>query len=94
VSEKRNSDLFTLITADDRIVFEGYTEAQLIEAFRQVADPSDWKNPIDEFFPAGEEIDFDAVGAAVIFYCGCVATVSNQAGTTVSAIGYYEAMVF
>lgn len=52
-------------STDATIVFEGFTEAELSAAFNSVADPDDWKAPVDAVCL---KADRERVKAAVIFY--------------------------
>jgi len=69
----------------------GYTREQLSEAFNKVANPANWKYPIDAVIP---KADLDVTETAVTFFAGCSVEVVEDRGDEVriQAIGYYLAI--
>lgn len=73
---------------DRRDAFGGHTERALHRAFDLVADPGNWKMPIDAEVPPGA--DTGLIGDAVIFFTGSVAGFVREGGhLRVLAAGYY-----
>jgi len=72
----------------------GYSEAELSAAFNKVASPINWKYPVDALLPADTSAaELAAVEFAVVFYAGCVPTVTwTPFGFNVKAVGYYAAV--
>lgn len=76
----------------------GITRQRLCDLFNTVADPDNWKNPIDaviDLDPADEEL----LKRAVVFFTGSVATIErdpfgrdNGIEARVVADGYYNAI--
>lgn len=85
-----------MITRKELLTINGreYTEAELSEAFDKVADPNDWKAPIDTTVTFADMREGAAIKAAVVFYTGTEATLkllaSHGEGYTVhvGAVGY------
>lgn len=71
---------------DPRIVMPFSTRA-LKRAFDAVADPADWRNPIDAMIPAGHR---DVTAAAIDFYTATPASFADVDGDffNVTAVGY------
>ena len=68
--EKMAADLVEKITKGtvnppDEIVFQGYSRAQLDEAFKKVANPKDWR---DEILAQVKAIDVEITVAAIRFF--------------------------
>lgn len=75
-------------------VYQGFTRAELSDAFDLVKHPDNWKLPIDTVIcsPLSPR-QIEAIKAAVIFYAGCRATVSrSRSRTIIKAAGYYRAV--
>jgi hypothetical protein len=75
------------------------TRGDLLAAFNLVADPANWKNPIDALVPyekCATLPGYDApavIRTAVAFFAGCDATTMHLgAGIRVIAVGYYVAV--
>lgn len=75
------------------------TRAQLSAAFTTVANPSNWKLPIDARVPLGCDFDLLLVREAVIFFTGSVPTITpvllvkpRGMAYRVQAAGYYAAV--
>lgn len=69
-------------------VYKGFTQAQLSAAFDRVANPNDWRAPIDKVLLA--ERATPAVSAAVEFYTATQATITDLGNgfVRVTAVGY------
>lgn len=81
---------FSLGAIPDKIVFGGYTQAQLEAAFNLVRNKENWKYEVDHHFPPGVEIDTDLISAAVAYFTGSGAIFEvTEQGTRVTADGYY-----
>jgi hypothetical protein len=71
-------------------IYNGYSRAQLQSAFDRVRPAGSWKNPIEAYFPQLSAEDFKAIDAALVFFCGCHASMVNTSGIVkVTAPGYY-----
>jgi hypothetical protein len=76
----------------DQVVYQGWTQRQLDEAFRLVQNKEHWKYPIAHEFDINEVTiaDLNKIAAAIIFFTGGEATIA-RVGTKVrvTAPGYY-----
>jgi hypothetical protein len=71
------------------------TRGELSAAFSAVADPSNWKLPVDTTLDHDEatRLGRGVIREAVIFFAGCVPTFENtERGVRVRARGYYAAV--
>lgn len=96
-TENYAADLFTDLAASDKPVFKGYSEAELNDAFNLVADPRDWKAPINSWIRGGNRADgldialLAKIAAAVEFFTGGKAKFGcdiSGANVKVTAAGY------
>ena len=72
-------------------VYDGYTRAQLSEAFDSVKCPANWKSPIDATLLSVEQDYVRLVDAAIVFYTGSkpVFEITGQV-IRVTAPGYWS----
>lgn len=75
----------------------GYGQERLTAVFDLVADPENWKMPVDAFVEEGQAT-VGEIEAAVIFFTGSVPDIypceasGGRQGYAVLAAGYYEAV--
>jgi len=77
---------------NERPAFGKYTERELHRAFDAVANPENWKYPVDARIPA-EGVDTNLIADAVAFFTGSHAEIYPDPDETgwliVDAAGYY-----
>lgn len=77
---------------DERAVFGKYTDRQLHRAFDAVANPENWKLPVDAKIPA-EGVDTALIADAVAYFTGSAAEIypdpDDPGWLLVDAAGYY-----
>lgn len=92
---ERSLELVNADGADEPDLIHGYTRVELEYAFNLVADPTNWKNPIDKRLSQVSPAQRDKIKVAVTYFAGCVPSFSAVPGTTdvqVTAQGYYMAV--
>jgi cytolysin (calcineurin-like family phosphatase) len=69
------------------------------QAFDKVADPQNWKNPIDATIAFADDYELELVKFAVVFFAGCQAKVTilpafagGKTRARIRAVGYYVAV--
>jgi len=70
------TDEETLLATDYKLI-GGFTLRELKEAFDKVADPDDWRAPIDRVVP---EVDLEVTKSAIIFYTATEPMVEEWTG--------------
>ena len=82
------SDLPDIIPRDG-IVFGGWTQGQLSEAFDLVKPTGNWKMPIDA--TVRDDVDLQLLNDAVAYFTGgVIATDRTSKGVRVRSEGYYH----
>ena len=73
----------------DKVVFEGHTHGQLVEAFDLVKPVGNWKMPIDA--TVKDDVDLQLLEDAVIYFTGGpIETQRTSKGIRVTSEVYYH----